>query len=209
MSSAQNTGQYQSPIEIRQVAGSASVSVVLNYVPTSLHMLNTGHTVQVNPQVESYLTIDNRRYDLKQFHFHAPSEHLVKGEQYDMEVHLVHEGSRGELAVVGVLYQRGDESDFIRSLWEHIPPEPGGEYLAKGATIRPSVMIPPAGKFYTYDGSLTTPPYTEGVLWFLFQESYPVSPAQIDKFSALFGQNARAVQPLHGRMVLEGRLPAE
>lgn len=179
---------------------------MFHYTPTPLHMLNTEHTVQVNPQAGSYLEVEAQRYDLKQFHFHTPSEHLVAGQQYDMEAHLVHESPRGELVVVGLLYQLGAENHFLRTLWEHIPHEPGSECQYQEVVIDPGTMIPPTGKFYTYGGSLTTPPYTEGVLWFLHQELQPVSQAQLDRFASLFGHNARVVQPLHGRIVVESRL---
>jgi carbonic anhydrase len=206
MSSAQNSGQYQSPIDISRVAGSASLSVRFNYAPTPLHILNTGHTVQVNPQAGSYLEVEARRYDLKQFHFHTPSEHMVAGQQYDMEAHLVHESPGGELVVVGLLFQLDEENGLLHTLLECIPLESGRERQYQEVVIDPGTMIPSAGKFYTYGGSLTTPPYTEGVLWFLLQELQPVSQAQLDQFSSLFGPNARVVQPLHERVVLEGRL---
>ncbi|UCD36713.1 MAG: carbonic anhydrase family protein [Fidelibacterota bacterium] len=208
MSSAQHKGTSQSPIDLTQVAGSSSLNVTFHYTPTPLQLINTGHTVQVNPQVENYMTIDNRRYELKQFHFHAPSEHLVNGEQCDLEAHLVHEGPDGELAVVGLFYRLGAENDLISVLWERIPSEPGSEQIYPEAVIDPRIMITPAGQFYTYDGSLTTPPYTEGVKWVLLQSPLTVSSNQLEVFIERFGENARPVQPLHGRVVLEGSLSA-
>jgi carbonic anhydrase len=123
-----------------------------------------------------------------------------------MEAHLVHQNSADEIAVVGILYNCGEANALIKTVWEHIPRNPGGEQTPAGEVINPLDLIPPESLYYAYTGSLTTPPYTEGVKWILFHPPQPVSTSQLGQFTDLFGKNARPVQSLLGRKVLEGTL---
>lgn len=196
----------QSPIHIEDINGTADETVILHYEPSPLHIINTGHTVQINLRPGSFMAIKDIRYDLQQFHFHVPSEHLVRNRTYAMEAHLVHQNSAGEFAVIGLLYNCGKPDPLVRILWEHLPPNQGQEQEHSDVIIDPLKLIPVKSPYYTYTGSLTTPPYTEGVRWVLFRKPHSVSTSQLEQFSTLFGQNARSVQPLLGRKVLEGSL---
>ncbi len=198
--------KQQSPIDIAAADGVFPGKITFSYLPSQLHLLNNGYTVQVNPRAGSYVTVGEKRYDLVQYHFHCPSEHFVKGLRFDLEAHLVHQGPAAGLAVEAVLFQQGEENTLLQAVWDYIPCQAGSEGKPEGVMVDPRSMIPSAGKYWAYTGSLTTPPYTEGVQWFVFQPPRRVSPAQIERFTSLFGQNARLVQPLHGRVVLEGVL---
>jgi carbonic anhydrase len=196
----------QSPIHIEHINGTADETVALHYEPSPLRIINTGHTVQINLQPGSFMTIEDIRYDLQQFHFHVPSEHLVRHQTYAMEAHLVHQNPVGEFAIIGILYHCGKLDPLIRVLWEHLPRNRGEEQEHSDVIIDPLKLIPAGSPYCSYTGSLTTPPYTEGVRWVLFLKPHPVSTSQLEQFSTLFGQNARPVQPLLGRNVLEGSL---
>jgi carbonic anhydrase len=194
----------QSPIHIERTDGPVEEDLRFHYISAPLHVVNTGHTVQVNLMPGSFLMIDNTQYDLLQFHFHVPSEHLLLNQTFAMEAHLVHQNATGDYTVIGILYNCGEANPIIKTLWEHLPRNSGEEMTPVDVTIDPLQLIPPESRYYAYTGSLTTAPYTEGVKWILFQPPQPVSTAQLDQFITLFGKNARPVQSLHGRRVLEG-----
>lgn len=196
----------QSPIHIEQINGTAKEIVTLHYEPSPLRIVNTGHTVQINLQPGSYMAIDDMRYDLQQFHFHVPGEHLVRNRTYAMEAHLVHQNTAGEFAVIGALYDCGKPDPLVSILWENLSPNQGEEQTHPDVIINPLKLIPTESPYYSYTGSLTTPPYTEGVRWILFPKPHSVSTSQMEPFTILFGKNARPVQPLLDRQVLEGTL---
>lgn len=196
----------QSPIHIEHAEGAPEEIIGFHYAPAPLHILNTGHTVQVDLKPGSFMTIGEVQYDLQQFHFHVPSEHLVRNQTFAMEAHLVHQNSAGEIAVIGVLYNCGQPDPLIKSVWEYLPPGPGEEHTQPDTVIDPMQLIPAESPYFSYTGSLTTPPYTEGVMWMLFRTPLTVSTSQLEQFTTLFGQNARPVQSLLGRRVLEGTL---
>ncbi|MFC1618977.1 carbonic anhydrase [Candidatus Neomarinimicrobiota bacterium] len=194
----------QSPIHIERTDGAGEEDLQFHYLSAPLHIVNTGHTVQVNLKPGSYLMVDNTRFDLLQFHFHVPSEHLILNQTFAMEAHLVHQNSTGDYAMIGILYNCGEVNPIIKTLWEHLPRNPGEEQTPVDVIIDPLQLIPPESRYYAYTGSLTTAPFAEGVKWILFQPPQPASTAQLEQFTALFGKNARPVQPLLGRKVLEG-----
>jgi len=195
------TGEQQSPINIHQVSiGQASVLDCL-YEPMPLNLVNNGHTIQQNNTVRGTLRHGDDRYELLQFHFHAPSEHTIDGKHADMEMHLVHKNEAGQLAVIGVLMRRGEENPMITRLWANMPKETGGVVQVAQATIDLGAALPKNRAHYIYSGSLTTPPCSEGVRWFVLQEGLEVSEAQINQFLMTIDSNARPTQPLEGRVV--------
>ena len=143
-----------------------------------------------------------RRYDLVRFQFHRPSEHRVNGRGFDMEAQLVHRDVEGRLAVVAVLLTRGAPQPVVQTVWNNLPLE-RGEDLAAEVTLDPAKLLPEDRRYFTYMGSLTTPPCTEGVLWMVMKTPVAVSPEQIAIFSRLYPMNARPVQPLSGRLIKE------
>ncbi len=199
-----DAGMSQSPIDIDNTTGAELKSFKTNYKNTPLKIVNNGHTIQVNYEKPGTYTIDGKTFKLLQFHFHTPSEHTVDGKAYDMEVHLVHQNQDdGQLAVLGVLMNSGDEHETIGKIWEHLPSEVNEEKTVSGVSINAADLLPKDKSYYHYYGSLTTPPCSEGVNWTVLKEPIQVSKEQIQTFADLVGENARPVQPVNNRFVLE------
>jgi len=198
------TGQRQSPIDIREGIKVDLEAVQFDYRPSSFRIIDNGHTVQVNVG-DSTITLTGKTYELVQFHFHRPSEEKVNGRNFDMVAHLVHKADDGSLAVVAVLMERGEENPFIQTLWNNMPLEKNVAVSPPAPNINPSSLLPTSRNYYTYMGSLTTPPCTEGVLWLVMKQPVQVSPEQIAIFSRLYRNNARPIQPASSRLIKEGR----
>ncbi len=198
-------GQEQSPINITGTHKAALPALVAKYQPGALKIVNNGHTVQVNVGDGSSLQIGDRNYSLAQFHFHTPSEEQVNGRRYDMVWHLVHKDPQGGLAVVGVLVKAGQKHREMGKIIAHLPKSPNKEQMIAAVKIDPAKMLPANLGYYHFKGSLTTPPCSEGVKWYVLKTPVEASPEQIARFKALFGSNARPVQPLNARVVQESQ----
>lgn len=200
------TGMSQSPIDIDKTYKTKLDKIEVAYKESPLKIINNGHAIQVNYESGSFVTIDGQQYQLLQFHFHAPSEHTVKGAFYDMEMHLVHKNDRDELAVVGLLMKKGNANKIIQVLWDNLPSEVNKENVVEGISVNASGLLPKDMKNYHYFGSLTTPPCSEGVNWTVLKTPIEVSEAQIEKFKTLMGfGNNRPVLPVNKRFVLESQ----
>jgi carbonic anhydrase len=194
-------GKFQSPIDVRGAKMTALPPIEFSYQPSPLHILNNGHTIQVNVPPGSSITVGGTRYELVQFHFHHPSESKLSGQAFPLEVHLVHADANGKLAVVGVVMAEGKENPALAALWKYIPTEKGKESAPDGATVDPAALLPVNRAYFTFPGSLTTPPCSEGVTWFLLRTPLRVSKKEVASFSAVYPDNSRPVQPLNGRAV--------
>lgn len=196
------TGNRQSPIDLRDGMKVELEQIVFDYKPSPFSVIDNGHTVQVNLSGGNYISLQNRSYELLQFHFHRPSEERINGKGFEMVVHLVHKDVEGKLAVVAVLLERGKALGMIQTVWNNLP-------LEKHDTVTPSVvldvgeLLPARRDYFTYMGSLTTPPCSEGVLWLVMKEPMQASPAQMAIFSRLYPLNARPIQANSGRVVKE------
>ena len=193
------TGQAQSPVDVRGPFEKAAHPLKLNYKPVPLKVLNNGHTIQATVSPGSTLTVDGVVYDLLQFHFHRPSEEHVDGKPSAMVAHFVHKSAAGKLAVVSVLLNEGKENPAVRSIWASAPRSEAPEVVVPGVEINPASMLPARLEYYSFEGSLTTPPCTEGVTFYILKMATDVSRAQIDAFP--FKLNARPIQPLNGRKI--------
>jgi carbonic anhydrase len=196
------TGTRQSPIDIRGGIAVDLEPIRFDYRPSSFSVIDDGHTVRVNVEPGNSITITGRRYELVQFHFHRPSEERINGRQYDMVVHLVHKDVDGRLAVVAVLLDRGSAQAIVQSVWNNLPLEKGDEVHA-GTRIDLSQLLPEDKRYYTYMGSMTTPPCSEGVLWMVMKQPVPISVEQVSIFSRLYPMNARPIQQADGRLIKE------
>ena len=196
------SGKRQSPIDIRDGIKVGLDPVVFDYQPSGFRVLDNGHTIQVNVGLGNAIEVLGRRYDLVQFHFHRPSEERVNGRQTDMVAHLVHKDLEGNLAVVAVLLTRGSPQPVVQSVWNNLPLERNDE-VAGSVPIDLIKLLPEDRRYFTYMGSLTTPPCSEGVLWMVMKTPVQVSPEQIAIFSRLYPMNARPVQPLNARLIKE------
>lgn len=199
-------GKNQSPINLKDKAGVGTMGLPqldIHYRDVPLKVVNNGHTVQVNYPLGSYIKLAGHRYELLQFHFHTPSEHQKDGFNYPMEVHLVHKDGDGNLAVMGVIFQEGEENPEIQTLLSNLPKEIGKEEVRRGASINPVMFIPGNTEFYKYSGSLTTPPCSEGVYWMVFKNPIEASIEQIQQLNEVMGENARPVQEINSRTLLK------
>ncbi|MDP1526732.1 MAG: carbonic anhydrase family protein [Rhodocyclaceae bacterium] len=195
------TGKRQSPIDIRGGIKVDLESIKFDYKLTEFRIIDNGHTVQVEVGEGSTITVMGQSYQLVQFHFHRPSEERINGKTYDMVAHLVHKDYDNRLAVIAVLMEKGMEHPIIQTLWNYMPLEVGMESQPPDVLIDLNRLLPEKRDYYTYMGSLTTPPCTENVLWMVFKTPVPVSPEQIGIFSRLYPNNARPVQPTHDRLI--------
>lgn len=197
-----STGTRQSPIDIREGIKVQLDPVQFDYRPSGFRIIDNGHTVQVNVAAGNSIEVMGRRYDLVQFHFHRPSEERIDGKQFDMVTHLVHKDAEGRLAVVAVLLDRGSAQPIVQTVWNNLPLEKGDEVPAKGS-LDLNALLPPERSYFTYMGSLTTPPCSEGVLWMVMKQPVSISPEQIAIFSRLYPMNARPIQSASGRLIKE------
>lgn len=195
-------GKEQSPIDIRHAKVADLPPIRFSYQPSTLLVIDNGHTIQVNYAPGSFITVGDQRYELEQFHFHHPSEEKVDGKSYPLVAHLVHKNAQGNLAVVAVLLTNGHANRLLESVWRHLPAEKGKEIAPAGVTIDATALLPASRGYYTFPGSLTTPPCTQGVTWFVFKSPVQVSEDQVASFAQRYPHNARPVQPLNGRAVL-------
>ena len=195
-------GKKQSPLNIIGPFEKSKDTLSVDYKEGPLKMLNNGHTIQVNIEPGSTLTIGKESFDLLQFHFHRPSEEQVDGKNASMVAHFVHKSKEGKLAVIGVMLNEGKDSAAIKTLWANLPPKEGEEFLPPKVTFNPASMLPKEMGFYNYEGSLTTPPCTEGVQFYILKTPVDISKQQLAKFP--FKLNARPVQSLNGRKIAAG-----
>ena len=194
-------GTAQSPIDIPDgdVRKGDLPPILFNYKQSPLKIVDDGHTVRVDYAPDSWITVAGTRYELVGFHFRHPSEHKVDRKGQDMEVQLVHKSKDGKLAVVAVLLRQGNENALLKTLWSHVPQAKGRENLVDAVKISAVGLLPPSKDYYTYAGSLATPPCTEGVTWFLLKTPVQVSAEQIARFARIYPMNARPVQPRNDR----------
>ncbi len=204
-------GTNQSPINIDKSGVKSGTTWQLNYQMTSLriahneHMdeiIDNGHTIQVTVDEGSSFTFGSKTYNLKQFHFHTPSEHTIDGKNMPMEMHMVHQAEDGSLAVVGVLFKEGSgPNENFAKIIQHLPNAKGESMHLKQDSIDLKVHMPADNFAYHYTGSLTTPPCSENVQWLVLRDMVSLSPDQIRAFSSRIGPNNRPVQPIHARTV--------
>ena len=199
-------GKSQSPVDLVQarMIEAELPAIVFSYQPAPLNVVNNGHTIQVDYAGTSSIQLDGRTFHLKQFHFHSPSENLIDGKSYAMEAHLVHADDEGNLAVVAVMIESGAANAFLGKLWPSMPASAGGRTQPAGVQVNVSDLLPADRDYYRYDGSLTTPPCSEGVRWLVLKRSVTASEEQVEAFQHLVHHaNNRPVQPLNARVVLK------
>jgi len=196
-------GKNQSPINLTGFIEAELDPITFNYKAGSSEILNNGHTVQINAVPGSSITIDGIHFDLKQFHFHAPSENLINGKSYPLEAHLVHADKNGNLAVIAVMFTEGEKNKGLEKAWAQMPQE-AGSIVALTSGISPQEILPSHRNYYRFNGSLTTPPCSEGVRWLVIKHTISASKEQIEKFAhVMHHPNNRPVQQVNARPVLK------
>lgn len=197
------SGKNQSPVNLSGFVEAQLSDIGFDDPGQATEILNNGHTVQINYTPGSTIEVDGHQFELKQFHFHSPSENRVDGRSYPLEAHFVHADKDGNLAVVAVLFEKGAQNAVLAKLWARLPGQEGGAHALMNR-VRAIDLLPEDRTYYRFDGSLTTPPCTEGVLWLVLKTAVHASPAQIEAFvHTLHHPNNRPVQALNARAVLE------
>ncbi|MBL8342502.1 MAG: carbonic anhydrase family protein [Rubrivivax sp.] len=197
-------GQRQSPIDIRGGLPVDLEPVRFDYKPTAFGVIDNGHTVQVNLPPGNAIEVGARRYELVQFHFHRPSEERIDGRQFEMSLHLVHRDAAGKLAVVAVLLGKGPAHPAVQMVWNNLPLEKHEEASTR-STIDPGHLLPADPRYFTYMGSLTTPPCSEGVLWVVMRTPVTLAEEQLELFTRIYPMNARPLQPVAGRRIMQSQ----
>lgn len=196
-------GHEQSPIDIRGAhLNKALPAPEFHYIGEEVTVENSGVTIVVHPDPGSYFNYDGVRYDLKQIVFHRPSETAVHGKLDDMDAELVHASADGKQAVIEVRFAMdiGDPNATLATLWAHLPAESGTSQKIT-TMVNPGGLLPGDRGFWTYMGSLSTPPCTEGVRWFVMEQDMSVSRSQLRQFTQMFRMNSRQLQDPHGRRI--------
>lgn len=195
-------GRAQSPIDIRNATRASLPSIAFSYTASPAEVVNNGHTVQVSLANAGGIEIDGKPYRLLQFHFHTPSEEHIAGKAFPMVAHFVHQAEDGRLAVVAVLFKEGKKNQALGKVFDAMPAK-AGEKIALTGNFVPQAVLPEKQGYYAFAGSLTTPPCSENVQWRVLKQPVELSRAQLEQFQRLYSMNARPVQPLNGRAVLE------
>ncbi len=203
-------GKNQSPVNIQKSSTIQAIGledIEFHYVTGATEAVNNGHTIKVSVAPGSYIKVDGIEFELKQFHFHSPSENEIDGKNFPIEAHFVHASKDGELAVVAVMYEESKENKVLKKICNKI-----FSHAHKAAncalTSRDINSLLPVNKaYYRFDGSLTTPPCSEGVRWLVLQNYPQVSAQQAERFTNVMmkGHNNRPVQPLNARKILKNK----
>ena len=196
-------GKNQSPVDLSTVEATADNSAKFHYEPLLYTVEHNGHTIQATPaESVQALHLGDKVFALKQFYFHTPSEHTFLSKYFPMEAHFVHQSEAGELAVLAVMFEEGKENPALAPLLAKKLQAGEKEKLAEKLDVMP--LFPEGQSHFRLNGSLTTPPCTEGVNWVVFKTAVNASKAQLDAMRNMIGQaNNRPVQPLNARLVIE------
>lgn len=219
------SAKNQSPINLTGFIKADLDPIKFDYAQGTNEIVNNGHTIQLNYQKGSNIEVDGQIFNLLQVHFHAPSENHIKGQPYPLEAHFVHANEGGDLAVIAVMYKQGlpnqrlkieldkthgkmirtaaSPNKILKQIWSVMPTQTGEKY-ALTEMINLDAILPQNKDHYRFNGSLTTPPCSEGVRWLVMTDAVTVSKEQIEDFSdVLYESNNRPLQAINSRYVLE------
>lgn len=196
-------GRNQSPIDISGAVEAELNPLQISYQSAGNAVVNNGHTIKVDYAPGSTFTLDGHSYELKQFHFHSPSENQIGGRSFPLEGHLVHADRDGNLAVIAVMFEEGNENAELQKVWS-VMPHDKDQNAKPAASLSAEALLPKERDYYRFNGSLTTPPCSEGVLWLVMKQPVQISRAQVAAFEAVMHHlNNRPVQPLNARAVMQ------
>jgi len=193
-------GFSQSPVNITNTVKSELSELDISYEDTPLRIINNGHTIQVNYAPGSSLYIANKDQRVLQFHFHTPSENVINGQHYPMEMHIVHADTAGALTVVAVFIEEGKENETFAKIIANAPLHKG-EFVSFDEINVDALLPEKTNNFYNFSGSLTTPPCSEGVNWLVMENSITFSAEQIAAFEHIIHENNRPVQDINDRTI--------
>ncbi|QOY50893.1 carbonic anhydrase [Candidatus Sulfurimonas baltica] len=201
-------GRNQSPVNISSdvivTTAEGLDKIKFSYTTEAAEVINNGHTIQVNVKPGSSIEVDGTQFDLKQFHFHTPSENQIEGKHFPLEAHFVHVSEKGELAVVALMFEDGEENKLIKKVWNQMSDQAGETSSCGVSAAKARDFLPQNKDYYRFDGSLTTPPCSEGVRWLVLQNYSHVNKEQVAKFKeVMHGNDNRPIQPINARKVLK------
>lgn len=198
-----NSGRNQSPIDLNHFIEAELPKIAFSYQPGGHQVTNNGHAIQVDYSPGSKITVDGMDFALKQFHFHSPSENTVKTKSFPMEAHFVHADAKGNLAVVALMFEQGASNKLLEQVWPQVPKSENGK-AALATPVSAADLLHANRDYYRYEGSLTTPPCSEGVRWFVLKRPAKASAEQLALVQLVLGHpNNRPVQPVGARVVLQ------
>ena len=198
-------GRAQSPIDVKNAKSADLPILKIDYHAEPLNIIDNGHTIQINYAPGSTLTVGDKTYTLKQFHFHHPSEEHINGKSFPLVAHLVHADADGHLAVIAVLFEPGTANPLIDTLWKNIPAEKEKAQDVPSVSVRVQDLLPSDRGYFTFAGSLTTPPCSEGVTWYVLKSHTSISLEEVAAFAKKYPMNARPIQPINGREILQSK----
>jgi carbonic anhydrase len=196
-------GHEQSPVDIRRARlNTALAPIEFHYIAGPVTLVNDGHTIRAEVDPGSYIVANGMRYELTGYEFHHPSEQTVKGKLTDMEIDLMHRSADGKLAVVAVRMTEdiARPNATLASLWGKLPAQAGASARVT-EMVDTGGLLPADRGYWTFMGSLATPPCTEGVRWFVFEQEMTVSRTQLRALAAIFRVNTRPIQEIRGRRI--------
>ncbi|WP_457597047.1 carbonic anhydrase [Hydrogenimonas sp.] len=199
-------GKNQSPIDLRtDIAFETKLPPIeFDYHTKAFDIVDNGHTEKVDINPGSTITVDGIKFELKQFHFHTPSENRIDGKSFPLEAHFVHADEHGNLAVIALMFEYGKPNETLERIWRKLPEKPGVKHACSMTAADVMALLPKDKSYYRFNGSLTTPPCSEGVRWLVLKTPVTVSKAQVQKFARIMGHaNNRPVQPLNARVILK------
>ena len=197
-------GEMQSPIDIpdAKVRKGDLPPLLFNYQPGPLAVVDDGRMIQANIAPGSFLSVDGKRYQLTAIEFHKPSEIKVNGKGSEMAAHLMHKDKDGRIAVLAIPLVQGNEQPVVKSLLANLPVTKGKEVVVDAVKVNATALLPPAKGYYAFAGSLSAPPCTENVSWYVLRTPVQLSGEQISRFAKVYPQNARPTQPLNDRDIV-------
>jgi carbonic anhydrase len=196
-------GVNQTPINLENFIEAELKDITFDYKAVGKEFLNNGHTVQVNFEKGNTITVEGKIFGLLQYHFHTPSENNILGKSFPMEMHMVHADEAGNLAVVAVMYEEGDENDGLKKILKSLPENGGDKNELKGEVLATD-LLPKERAYYRFNGSLTTPPCSENVHWFVMKQSISISKKQLETLEhVMHAPNNRPIQPANARPILQ------
>jgi len=198
-----SSGKNQSPVNLTGMIEGDLPEIQVSYQTGGAEVLNNGHTIQINYAPGSTISVGGHSFELKQFHFHSPSENTIEAQSYPMEAHFVHADNDGNLAVIAVMFEEGAANVELEKAWAHMPGN-GGEKQALSSQVNAEILLPDSHDYYRFNGSLTTPPCSEGVWWLVMKSFDTASKEQIEKFThTMQHANNRPIQPVNARLIVQ------
>ena len=199
-----NAGTMQSPIDIadKEVRKGDLPALLFNYKPSPLRIVDDGHMIRVNYAPDSWVTVNGKRYELVSIEFHKPGEGKVNGKGHEMEANLIHKAQDGKVLVIAVPLDPGAENPVVKSIVANLPASKGSEQAVNAVSINALGLLPKDKDYYMYTGSLTSPPCTENVIWYVLKKPATLSADQMARFGRVYPMNARPTQPRNDRDII-------